>query len=145
MVSEEAWNKGFAALQKFKRREGHCLVPRNHIEGAYRLGQWVSVQRYKQANIGARRKARLNKIGFVWSVLDLLWENGFAALKSFKSREGHCFVPALHVERGFNLGYWVSVQRRKKGKMNKERKRRLNKIGFVWRTRGRHARTLVTP
>ena len=132
-------NSNTMAMQKFKRREGHCLVPRNHIEGAYRLGQCV--QRYKQDNIGARRKARLNEVGFSWSVLDLLWENGFAALKSFKSREGHCLVPALHVERGFNLGYWVSVQRRKKGKMNKERKRRLNRIGFVWRARGVDAPT----
>jgi hypothetical protein len=41
MFSQEVWNKGFAALQKFKKREGHCLVPRYHIEGAYRLGQWA--------------------------------------------------------------------------------------------------------
>ena len=98
MFSQEAWNKGFAALQKFKKREGHCLVPRHHVEGAYRLGQWVSVQRYTQGSIGAKRKAQLNKIGFVWSTLDLLWANGFAALERFKSREGHCLVPALHVE-----------------------------------------------
>jgi Helicase associated domain len=136
MFSQEAWNKGFAALQKFKKREGHCLVPRYHIEGAYRLGQWVSVQRYTQDSIGAKCKARLNKIGFVWSTRNLLWENGFAALERFKSREGHCFVPALHVERGLNLGYWVSVQRRNKDKMDKERKRRLNRIGFAWHAYG---------
>ena len=28
---EHAWEKGFAALAKFKAREGHCGVPRFHV------------------------------------------------------------------------------------------------------------------
>ena len=108
-------------------------MPRFHLEGNYKLGQWVAVQRYSKDSLAAERKTRLNQLGFMWSRRDWLWEKGFAALKAFKAREHHCLVPALHTEGDLKLGYWVSTQRRKKNIMSKERKRRLNKIGFVWR------------
>lgn len=40
-----AWNDGYATLLQFQRRTGHCQVSRGWLEGSYRLGQWVSVQR----------------------------------------------------------------------------------------------------
>jgi Helicase associated domain len=129
---ERAWQRGFAALKKFKSREGHCRVPRFYLEGNYKLGQWVAVQRYSKDSLAAERRTRLNQRGFMWSRRDWLWEKGYAALKAFKAREGHCDVPALHIEGDLKLGYWVSTQRRKKNIMSKEHKRRLNKIGFVW-------------
>jgi Helicase associated domain len=61
------WEQGFALL-KFKRREGHCCVPICHNEGKIRLGWWVSTQRVRRRELSAERKARLNKIGFVWNV-----------------------------------------------------------------------------
>ena len=45
---ESAWEEGFAALTKFKAREGHCRVPAGYVEGTFKLGQWVGVQRTKQ-------------------------------------------------------------------------------------------------
>ena len=132
LFSEQAWQRGFSALKEFKRREGHCRVPRFHLEGKFKLGQWVAVQRYSKDSLAAERTTRLNQLDFMWSRRDWLWERGFAALKAFKTREGHCLVPALHIERDLKLGYWVSTQRRKKNKMSNEHKQRLNKIGFVW-------------
>jgi Helicase associated domain len=128
----DAWEKGLAVLKQFKRREGHCLVPRHHIEGVYRLGQWVSVQRYYRDTITPLRRGRLNEIGFVWDTRDLRWEKGFAALKKFKVREKHCRVPYDHTENTVKLGWWVITQRRRKGRLLAERKKRLSKIGFVW-------------
>jgi hypothetical protein len=125
--------KGIFCAQKIKRREGHCRVPRFDLEGNYKLGQWVEVQRYSKDVLAPKRKAKLNQLGFIWSRRDWLWERGFAALKTFKLREGHCHVPALHIEGDLKLGYWVNTQRRKKNIMSKEHKRRLNEIGFVWR------------
>ena len=55
------------ALLKFKRREGHCHVSILHREGNYKLGYWVSTQRRTKKEMTAERKARLNKIGFVWN------------------------------------------------------------------------------
>jgi Helicase associated domain len=131
-VYDDAWENGLAALKRFKRREGHCLVPRFYIEGVYRLGQWVAVQRYCRDTINPLRRKRLNRIGFVWDTRDLRWEKGFAALRNFKVREKHCLVPVSHIENGVNLGWWVITQRKRKGRLLAERKKRLRKIGFVW-------------
>lgn len=130
---EHAWEEGFVALIKFKICKGHCRVPRYYVEGAYKLGQWVSVQRLSRDTISAWRKKRLDAIGFVWDGRDHYWENGFTALAKFKAREGHCRVPSLHIENEFKLGQWVTTKRRSKDKMSCRRRSRLNKIGFVWR------------
>jgi hypothetical protein len=61
-----AWERGFAALLKFKRREGHCRVRGLHREGKYKLGRWVAVQRGKKNVMSPKRRARLNKVGFEW-------------------------------------------------------------------------------
>ena len=129
---EQAWEEGFAALIKFKVREGHCRVPRYYVEGAYKLGQWVSVQRLSRGVMPAKRRTRLDAIGFVWDGREHYWEKGFAALAQFKAREGHCRVPSLHIEDKFKLGQWVTTKRRSKNKMSSRRMSQLNKIGFVW-------------
>ena len=129
---EEAWERGFAALKKFKAREGHCQVLQSHLEGTFKLGQWAKVQRYSKDIIAANRKRRLDAIGFVWDSHERRWEKGFAALKKFKAREGHCLVPNSYSdETRFKLGHWVNNQRNNK-QMSAERRMRLTKIGFVW-------------
>ena len=34
-----AWERGFATLLEFRRREGHCRVPPLYREGKYKLGR----------------------------------------------------------------------------------------------------------
>jgi hypothetical protein len=129
----ERWERGFAALTKFRKREGHCCPSRYHIEGKFKLGPWVTNQRYYKDNLSAKRKRRLDRIGFIWNWRDYLWDRGFTALLKFKRREGHCRVPIRYRDGHLRLGLWVSVQRSKKNKMSAKRKARLKKIGFVWK------------
>ena len=129
---EVRWEDGFAALKQFKAREGHCNVSTSHVEGTFKLGTWVSRQRNTKDNMSKERKKRLDKLGFVWDTLETSWEDGFAALKQFKAREGHCNVSTSHVEGTFQLGRWVDRQRVNKDTMFNERKKRLDKLGFVW-------------
>jgi Helicase associated domain len=84
----ERWERGFAALSKFRAREGHCYPWRHHVEGGFKLGQWVSVQRYRKHLVPVERKRRLNRIGFVWDWRDDLWEQHFAALLKFQTTDG---------------------------------------------------------
>jgi hypothetical protein len=128
----EHWARGFTALSKFRRREGHCCPSRRHVEGGFRLGQWVSVQRYRKDVLPVERKRHLDAIGFAWDWRDYHWEQNFAALLDFKRREGHCRVKIVYKEGDLKLGWWVATQRRNRREMSAERRARLNKIGFVW-------------
>ena len=128
----ERWERGFAALSKFRAREGHCCPGRRYVEGNFKLGLWVSAQRSRKHLLAVKRKQRLDSIGFVWDWRGYRWEQNFAALLEFKRREGHCCVPTFHVENGLKLGWWVAAQRQRKKEMSKERRTRLNEVGFVW-------------
>jgi hypothetical protein len=128
----ERWERGFATLSKFRRREGHCCPSRWHAEGNFELGQWVSVQRYRKDLLPIERKRRLDAIGFIWDWRDYLWEQNFAALLEFKRREGHCRVKIVYKKNDLKLGWWVATQRRSRKEMSAERRGRLDKIGFVW-------------
>jgi len=70
------------------------------------------------------------------SPYEIAWENGFAALKHFKAREGHCRVPRGHQDGSLKLGTWVVNQRNRRGALSVERKRRLDSIKFVWALHG---------
>jgi hypothetical protein len=65
---DHLWEQNFAALLKFKRREGHCCVPTSHREGELKLGWWVVTLRRNRKEMSAERRVRLDKIGFVWKV-----------------------------------------------------------------------------
>src|SRR5262249_53428900 len=66
------WEENFLHLKAYKEREGHCLVPHAHKENGFKLGSWVNVQRTNQ-NLSEERRQRLNKLGFVWDVLESAW------------------------------------------------------------------------
>jgi hypothetical protein len=100
---KDRWEQGFKALSKFRRRKRHCRPSRHHLEGKFKLGQWVVTQRYLKDDLSVERKRRLDAIGFVWDWRNYRWEQGFAVLLKFKRREGHCRVPIQYCERNFKL------------------------------------------
>ena len=116
----QRWARGFAALAKFRAREGHCCPSRHHVENSFKLGNWVSVQRYRKKFLPTERKQLLGAIGFVWDWRDYLWEQNFAALIKFKRREGHCGVPTHYRNGDLKLGWWVATQRRNKKQISAE-------------------------
>ena len=128
----EQWEQNFSALQKFRKREGHCRVPVLHQLDGLKLGGWVSVQRSTKDSLTADRLKRLNSLGFSWDPIAEQWEKNFAALQKFRRRMGHCRVPESHQADGIKLGVWVGVQRSRKGKLTPDRIKRLNSHGFIW-------------
>ena len=80
---ETDWAEGFHYLTIYKAREGHCRVPRNHMENGFRLGQWVSRQRHGQTLPEARRQ-QLDELGFVWDPHEADWDEGFRYLTIYK-------------------------------------------------------------
>ena len=133
LLVRDSWEEGFAALKRFKAREGHCQVLEQREEGSFKLGSWVARQRTKRQTMSTAWRRQLDAIGFVWDPYESAWERGFAALKQFKAREKHCRVPRVHREGAFNLGTWVVNQRNRKDTLAIQRRRSLDAIGFVWR------------
>ena len=132
---EADWEEGFSYLKAYKAREGHCRVPGKHKENAFRLGQWVGVQRTYSKELSQQRRERLEELEFVWDPFEADWEEGFSYLKAYKAREGHCRVSNSHVENSFRLGNWITKQRSKKDTLSEERRQRLDALGFVWDAR----------
>jgi hypothetical protein len=126
----------------FQQRELHCKVPARHQEGGCSLGWWVSAQRRDTDSISPERRQRLDDMNFVWRVRPkilnrsrLSWDKWYALLIKYEQRELHCKVPARHQEGGYNLGWWVTNQRKNRGSLLPERLQRLDEIGFVWDAR----------
>jgi superfamily II DNA or RNA helicase len=130
----EQWEERFAALEKFKQREGHCRVAKKHQEEELNLGAWVMNQRSKKDTLTPERIARLDRIGFSWDPRADYWETNFAALEKFKQRVGHCCPSQKHQEGVLKLGSWVTTQRARRDTLSPERIARLNALGFVWKT-----------
>jgi len=80
---------------------------------------------------------RLTQLDFVWDTIADRWEKGYEALTQFRKREGHCSVPAKHLEQGYKLGQWVLVQRNGKRKLTPERLEKLDRLSFEWDERDR--------
>jgi hypothetical protein len=68
-VASAAWEEILPLMKEFKKREGHCNVPRSHKEDGASLGAWVNSQRRakKMGKLDADRERRLEEVGPEWS------------------------------------------------------------------------------
>jgi hypothetical protein len=135
-VEEHQWHLQYDKLVEFKRKNGHCLVPKRYQEDAC-LGNWVGRQResHRKNKLRPDRKGLLDEMGFVWSVANSTpWHQQYEKLVEFKRNNGHCIVPQRYQEDA-SLGNWVLTQRQlhSKNKLRLDRKLLLNEIGFVWK------------
>ena len=136
---QERWQQMYSALAAFKRKHGHCRVPRTWPENSP-LAYWVGQQR-SDRKVGKLQPdciKQLNVLGFVWDDLVARWETMYAALVEFHKKHGHCNVSTLSKTR---LGLWVKNQRaaHRQGRLSKERISRLEQLGFDWQV-SRHVR-----
>ncbi|KAJ1451422.1 helicase associated domain-containing protein [Pelagophyceae sp. CCMP2097] len=138
-VGTEAWLAHYDLLRAYHALHGHALVPADFAApcGA-RLGAWVAQQRHlrKSGKLHKDRAARLESVGFAWSVGVEAWAAHFAALLHFRDAYGHQNVPVGYVSHdGTKLGAWVCNQRHRNalGKLAHDRIQQLEGAGFQWR------------
>ncbi len=67
-VFSDQWEESFQSLSEFVKREGHCIVTKNHKEeNGSNLGLWVSNQRRARDTMSVDRKNRLEAlVGWTW-------------------------------------------------------------------------------
>ena len=96
-----------------------------------KLGLWCNTQRiaYKRGKLQEERRRQLESIGFEWNQLDSKWMKEYRALKFFLDTCGR-----WPKREDGPLATWCYTQRerRKDGRLSKERIRALDEISFVW-------------
>src|ERR1041385_8584577 len=129
------WETPFRELQVFKKRLGHCNVPKDWPANPA-LGNWVSTQRTQRRELPLGRRRRLDQLGFTWQLILMSprkrWEERYQELVAFKKRFGHCDVPAGWPENRHLAGWGLRQRTRDKSKLTGDQKRRLNELNFCW-------------
>jgi superfamily II DNA or RNA helicase len=131
-----SWDERLGELQAFKKRFGHCDVPKHWIENQ-NLGNWLTTQRQnrKAGRLSEDRRLKLEKAGVEWD-LSPSWDWMFDLLVDYQRRHGTSNVPHTWNPR---LASWVHTQRQAKqsGKLSSERIQKLDDVDFTWRLRER--------
>ena len=145
----KAWGEMMLAqLVAHHRIHGDCEFTKAQ-PGSRSLRHWCTVQRKLHAagKLSADHVASLNALGFNWrnrkvsvsgrvepSVQSSGWEAMFCQLVEYFKIHGNYNVPQVWSANP-EFGRWVASQRSawRQNKLSKERKRRLEAIGFDWR------------
>lgn len=127
------WDVRYAELVRFYEENGHCCVKTK----GNKLGEWVRYQRvcYKKEILTQEKLEKLNKIKFVWDVLDEQFYIGLSYLKQYSDKFGDCLVPSRYKNNdNYALGSWVIRIRSSFNSKNLCEKyiNELNKLSFVW-------------
>ena len=128
------WDGMMGALADFKRRHGHCDVPRGFPDNP-QLGLWLAELRRKKrtGRLDRQRIKQLERSGVTWEPWQQRWDEMCAALDDYKRQHGNCGVPAQWPENP-RLGRWVCWVRnlRKADKLDPDCIQRLDALGFIW-------------
>jgi hypothetical protein len=62
----EEFERNYALLAQFFRKEGHSQVPRDYVIGTVRLGEWVKRLRSRKIELTDARRKRLQELNFSW-------------------------------------------------------------------------------
>ena len=135
------WEKMFSYLKTFAEREGHCRVPDGfQTPDGNLLGWWPRKQRKQKETMPQDRRQRLEALpgwSWEWDWGTEKWEKGFAHLKAFAEREGHCRVPVKYkTPDGYPLGYWVVNQRSNRKDIPSDRRQQIEALPeWSWHVR----------
>ena len=132
----DQWAEAFGALKQYVKTNGSARVRATFkTKDGFALGTWVSTQRYAKDSFSTERRSLLESInGWSWNPFTDRWAEAFGALKQYVKTNGSARVRAtFKTKDGFNLGSWVSVQRKNKESMTDERINLLQSCkGWSW-------------
>lgn len=77
------------------------------------LGQWIADARRQYARDAMRdeRIAQLEKLGMIWSRIDVAWDEGLSAARAWAAENGHLLIPLDATLKGVNVGIFLKNAR----------------------------------
>ena len=143
-----SWNEMYKLAQEYYEKHENLLVPNFFItdetysmEGGP-LGNWISYQRnqFSAKNISNDRIVLLNKIGMIWNISDLTWEENYKIACEYYLKTGDLLVPSgfktdsSYSKENVNLGNWIENSRQSyaNNELTKNRIKKLESIGMIW-------------
>lgn len=128
--AETRWNKMYGELKRYFDLHGNSNASKEK-DGS--LGMWVSTQRRLRQTLSQERIDLLNKLDFVWDLIEAKWMGKYNELCEYKKKYGTCDVSLTHNKR---LNGWLAHQREyhniKSKKITEAHIDLLNKIGVSW-------------
>lgn len=138
MELPDSWETHYETLKQYRSKNpDRWPKAREEFPKGNRLGLWAHLQRcaYKAGNLPHDRVAKLNKLGFQWSVKQVSWMRFYNLLKAYKKQNPKKW-PVLEASalEDRRVIAWCSTQRHKRkiGKLDKSQIAQLDGIGFRW-------------
>ncbi|MET9593176.1 Helicase associated domain protein [Streptomyces sp. NPDC006516] len=77
------------------------------------LGQWIADARrqYARGTMPHERITQLEKLGMIWSTVDLAWEEGLSAARAWAQLHGHLLAPLNATYEGAKVGIFLKNAR----------------------------------
>ncbi|MFF2188813.1 Helicase associated domain protein [Streptomyces sp. NPDC058155] len=126
----EHWRRGVEAAVIYAREHGDLRVPFTYRVPAvddqeaeaerwpasladFPLGQWIADARrfHARGDMDEDRVDQLERLGMIWSHLDVAWEEGLAAARGWAAGAGHLLAPLDATYQGYRVGIWLKNAR----------------------------------
>jgi superfamily II DNA or RNA helicase len=112
------WEKGFTALKKFEKANGHTQVPDRYVDGnGYKLGSFVKSKRrqYEVGELSSDRCSALESlVGWMWRPNEELWKKMYSEVSRRTADQS-----LLDIERsGDSYAVWIVQQKSKYSAMH---------------------------
>jgi predicted helicase len=144
----DKFEEGYQETLRYKEQFGDANAPANYkTPEGYWLGKWQVDRRrsFRKKKLSAERIRRLEEIGFRWNILldrhDGMdpFKKGYQETLKYKEQFGDANAPTKYkTPEGYQLGRWQDTQRsiykglEIGGKLDAEKIKRLEEIGFKW-------------
>ena len=141
------WQRMYELAKIYYNYYGDLLIPwkfktingYEYNEKGVKLGVWINTQRKKYNDLSVEKKKKLEDIGFVQNAHEIKWLEMYSLAKTYYEHYGDLLIPKKfrtlngyeYSKDGVNLGFWISTQKSNYDKFSEERKKMLEKIGFI--------------
>ena len=137
LTADEIWERNYNSAKKYFERNGNLDVPRSYItDDGIKLCGWINCQKskFRSGILSESRADKLCLIGIEFdNSSDIAWFKAYGYAAEYYNVHGNIDLPAAYkIDNGYDLGYWLSKQRKNKKSLSEEKIKMLESIGMVW-------------